>query len=39
MIRLDDDVLAWFRDEVEQAGGGNYQTLISVALRPYIQSP
>ena len=35
-IRLDDDVLAWFREVVNQAGGGNYQTLINNALRDYI---
>jgi uncharacterized protein (DUF4415 family) len=36
-IRLDDDVLAWFRQQVHLAGGGNYQTLINDALREYIQ--
>jgi uncharacterized protein (DUF4415 family) len=36
-IRLDDEVLAWFRDQVHTAGGGNYQTLINDALREYIQ--
>lgn len=36
-IRIDDDVLAWFRDQVDQAGGGNYQTLMNVALRAYIK--
>jgi uncharacterized protein (DUF4415 family) len=36
-IRLDDEVLAWFRDQVHSAGGGNYQTLINDALREYIQ--
>ena len=35
-IRIDDDVLEWFRDEVEAAGGGNYQTLMNQALREYI---
>jgi uncharacterized protein (DUF4415 family) len=35
-IRLDDDVLEWFRSQVEQAGGGNYQSLINAALREYI---
>jgi len=35
-IRLDDDVLAWFKDQVHQAGGGNYQTLINMALREHI---
>lgn len=36
-IRVDDDVLAWFRSVVERAGGGNYQTLINEALRQHIQ--
>ena len=36
-IRIDDDVLAWFRDQVHQAGGGNYQTLMNEALRSHIQ--
>jgi uncharacterized protein (DUF4415 family) len=35
-IRIDDDILDWFRGEVEAAGGGNYQTLINNALREYI---
>jgi uncharacterized protein (DUF4415 family) len=35
-IRLDDDVLEWFRGQVEAAGGGNYQTLINAALREHI---
>jgi uncharacterized protein (DUF4415 family) len=35
-IRLDDEVLDWFRDQVERAGGGNYQTLINAALREHI---
>ncbi|MGQ0529477.1 MAG: BrnA antitoxin family protein [Panacagrimonas sp.] len=30
-IRLDADVLAWFRAQVD--GGGNYQTLINDTLR------
>ena len=36
-IRIDDDILAWFRQEVHKAGGGNYQTLINNVLREYIQ--
>jgi uncharacterized protein (DUF4415 family) len=36
-IRLDDDVLEWFRARVEAAGGGNYQTLINAALREHIE--
>jgi len=35
-IRLDDDVLEWFKAQVHAAGGGNYQTLINTALRDYI---
>ena len=35
-IRIDDDVLDWFRGTVDEAGGGNYQTLINAALREYI---
>lgn len=37
-IRIDDDILDWFRSEVESAGGGNYQTLINNALREHIKS-
>jgi hypothetical protein len=32
-IRIDDDVLAWFRQQVNEMGGGNYQSLINQALR------
>jgi uncharacterized protein (DUF4415 family) len=35
-IRLDNDVLDWFRAKVHAQGGGNYQTLINRALRAYI---
>ena len=35
-IRIDDDVLDWFRNQVEESGGGNYQTLINNALREFI---
>jgi len=37
-IRIDDDVLAWFREQVNLAGGGNYQTSINDALRIHIQN-
>lgn len=37
-IRIDDDILEWFRTEVNAAGGGNYQSLINRALREYVQS-
>ena len=36
-IRIDTDVLNWFRDQVHEAGGGNYQTLINEALREYVR--
>ena len=35
-IRLDNGTLDWFREQVEAAGGGNYQTLINQALQEYI---
>jgi uncharacterized protein (DUF4415 family) len=35
-IRLDQDILDWFRKEVDEAGGGNYQTLMNLALRDHI---
>jgi uncharacterized protein (DUF4415 family) len=35
-IRLDDDVLEWFKKQVEEAGGGNYQTLINQVLREHM---
>jgi hypothetical protein len=34
-IRLDKDVLGWFRQAVDEAGGGSYQALINAALRQY----
>ena len=36
-IRLDNEVLEWFREQVHAAGGGNYQTLINDALNQHIQ--
>jgi uncharacterized protein (DUF4415 family) len=36
-IRLDNDILAWFRDQANRSGGGNYQTMINNALREYIE--
>jgi uncharacterized protein (DUF4415 family) len=35
-IRLDDDVLEWFRNQVDKAGGGNYQSLVNQALRDFM---
>ncbi len=37
-IRLDADILDWFRKQAEDQGGGNYQTMINQALREYILS-
>jgi uncharacterized protein (DUF4415 family) len=36
-IRIDSEVLDWFRAQVHEAGGGSYQTLINEALREFIQ--
>lgn len=36
-IRLDEDVLEWFLEQVDRAGGGNYQSLINDALRQHIR--
>jgi len=38
-IRLDDDILEWFKERVHAAGGGNYQTLINDTLRSVIEQP
>jgi uncharacterized protein (DUF4415 family) len=35
-IRLDTDILAYFRQAVERAGG-NYQTAINAVLREYLE--
>jgi hypothetical protein len=35
-IRIDDDILDWFRNEIDSIGGGNYQTLMNQALREYV---
>ena len=34
-IRLDLDVIQWFKDQVQ--GGGNYQSLINEALKAHIK--
>lgn len=36
-IRLDDDILEWFRQQVDDASGGNYQTLMNQALRIFMR--
>ncbi len=35
-IRIDDDVLDWFRTQIHAAGGGSYQTLMNGALREFM---
>jgi len=35
-IRLDNDLLDWFRAQVHRAGGGSYQALINEALRRHV---
>ena len=37
-IRIDTDVLDWFREEVNRSGGGNYQTLMNDALRQHVEA-
>jgi uncharacterized protein (DUF4415 family) len=36
-IRLDRDIVDWFRSKVEEQGGGNYQTMLNNALRKYME--
>ena len=36
-IRLDADIIDYFKNQVLKAGGGNYQSLINEALRKHIQ--
>jgi uncharacterized protein (DUF4415 family) len=36
-IRLDTDIVEWFKTQVNEAGGGNYQGLINEALKSHIQ--
>ena len=37
-IRLDRDIIDYFKQQVLDAGGGNYQTLINDALREHMQT-
>jgi uncharacterized protein (DUF4415 family) len=36
-IRLDNEVIEWFKRQVNEAGGGNYQSLINEALKGYVK--
>ena len=37
-IRIDDDVLEWFRGQAHAAHGASYQSMINAALREHITS-
>jgi uncharacterized protein (DUF4415 family) len=37
-IRLDSEIIEWFKAQVEKAGGGNYQSLVNHALLEHISS-
>jgi uncharacterized protein (DUF4415 family) len=37
-IRLDNEVLDWFKARVHEAGGGNYQSLVNAALLEHIRA-
>ncbi len=36
-IRLDNDIIDWFRNQVEARGGGSYQAMINSALKEHVQ--
>ncbi len=36
-IRLDRDIIDWFRSKVEEQGGGSYQAMLNDALRKHIE--
>ena len=36
-IRLDDDFSDWFRKQVDDAGGGSYQSLMNRVPRAYTE--
>ncbi|MEI8122365.1 MAG: BrnA antitoxin family protein [bacterium] len=36
-IRLDRDIVEWFKTKVERQGGGNYQTSLNDALRAFTE--
>ena len=38
-IRLDRDIVDWFRSKVEEKGCGNYQSMMNNALRTYMEGP
>lgn len=36
-IRIDRDIIDWFRAKVEDQGGGSYQTMLNDALRKHME--
>lgn len=36
-IRLDNEILDWFRSQVETRSGGSYQAMINSVLREHVQ--
>ncbi|MBI4025161.1 MAG: BrnA antitoxin family protein [Verrucomicrobia bacterium] len=36
-IRIDHNIIAWFKSQVEAQGDGNYQTMLNDALQAHIQ--
>ena len=36
-IRLDRDLVEWFKSKAEAQGGGNYQTMLNDALRSFTE--
>jgi len=36
-IRIDNEILKWFRAQVHAGGGGSYQTLMNQALREWVE--
>jgi hypothetical protein len=37
-IRIDNDIVRWFRAQAHKAGGGSYQTAMNEALRRAMES-
>ncbi len=37
-IRVDNDILEWFKNKAEIAGGGSYQAMLNEALKGHIRN-
>jgi uncharacterized protein (DUF4415 family) len=37
-IRIDNDILEWFRAQIYKAKGGSYQTMMNDALRAFVEA-